>query len=326
MSHAYIGQVRQVLLVILIVLVGLSANADGSSFRFVNGDQRQNDQMRVVLDAASQRLTKLLDVVLPETLTIATVETQQQFDSLAVGRMPDWGAGAAVPARNLILLRGPMMNRYPGSLSDLLEHELAHIALHTRVQGQYVPRFIDEGFASWFAGEWTFSNITAVAAAQLTNSILPLETIDDVNTFREAKANLAYSQSYLVVLYIYQRFGELGFTDLLDAFAAGKNTYDAFRSSLMISFWDFERDYREFLDHNYTVFTILSNSMGFWIILAAVVIVGYLVVRKRKKDTLDRWKEQEKYESTDFDYTGSDDEPWKNPNENDDPGNFSSYR
>ena len=34
-------------------------------------------------------------------------------------------------------------------------------------------------------------------------------------------------------------------------------------------------------------------------------------------DTLEqRWKEEEKYQSTDFDYTGSDDEPWKNPEDN----------
>ena len=128
-SLTYIGQVKRVLLSILIAVIGLSAIANASHFRFVNGNPRQNDQMRLILDVASLRLTKLLEVKLPDTLTIAIVETQQQFDSLTGGRMPDWGAGAAVPARDLILLRRPMMNQYPGSLSDLLEHELAHIAL-----------------------------------------------------------------------------------------------------------------------------------------------------------------------------------------------------
>ncbi|TFH54253.1 MAG: hypothetical protein E4G91_11405 [Candidatus Zixiibacteriota bacterium] len=325
-SLTYIGQVKRVLLSILIAVIGLSAIANASHFRFVNGNPRQNDQMHLILDVASLRLTTLLEVKLPDTLTIAIVETQQQFDSLTGGRMPDWSAGAAVPARDLILLRRPMMNQYPGSLSDLLEHELAHIALHNRVGGKYLPRFIDEGFASWFAGEWTFTNITTVAAAQLTRSILPLQKIDDVNSFHQAQANLAYSQSYLVVFYIYQRFGELGFLDLLDAFAAGKGVSDAFRIALGVSFWDFELSYRQFLANNYTVFTILSDTMGFWIILAVVVIIGYLMVRKRKKDVLDRWKEEEKYESTDFDYTGSDDEPWKNPTDNEDSEDFSSRR
>jgi hypothetical protein len=323
---AYIGQVKRLLLVILIAVIGIPRIANATHFRFVNGDQRQNNQMRLILNVASLRLMKLLDVKLPDTLTVAIVETQQQFDSLAGGRIPDWGAGAAVPARDLILLRRPMMNQYPGSLSDLLEHELAHIALHTRVNGKYVPRFIDEGFASWFAGEWTFTNVTTVASAQLTRSLLPLQKIDDVNSFHQAQANLAYSQSYLVVFYIYQRFGELGFLDLLDAYASGKQDSDAFRNALGVSFWDFELDYRQFLANNYTVFTILSDTMGFWIILAVVVVIGYLMVRKRKKDVLDRWKEEEKYESTDFDYTGSDDEPWKNPTDNEDSEDFTSRR
>lgn len=296
------------------------------AIRFINGDAKQNDQIRLVLDMASLRLTKLLEVQLPDTLTVAVVETQEQFDSLAGGRLPDWGAGAAVPGRNLILLRRPMMNQYPGSFSDLLEHEMAHIALHRRVHGKYVPRFIDEGFASWFAGEWTFTNITAVASAQITRSLLPLKKIDDVNSFKEAKANLAYSQSYLVVLYLFKRFGELGFLDLLDAYAGGKQTSDAFRSALGISFFDFELQYRQFLADNYTIFTILSDTMGFWIALAIVMVIGYLLVRKRKKDALDRWKEEEKYASTDFDYTGSDDEPWKDSRDNDEPEDFSSRR
>ena len=52
--------------------------------------------------------------------------------------------------------------------------------------------------------------------------------------------------------------------------------------------------------------------MGLWVILAIMVIVGYLLVRGRKKAaSIDRWREEERLESTDFDYTGSDDEPGK---------------
>jgi hypothetical protein len=322
--NAYISAMKRLLFLLLVAVIVPNPLARATDLRFVGGDSTQNLQMRQILNVASVRLVRLLDVQLPETLTVAVVETQSQFDSLAGGRMPDWGAGAAVPGRNLILLRRPMMNNYPGSMADLLEHELAHIALHLRGRGAYIPRFIDEGFASWFAGEWTFSNVTTVASAQITKSLLPLSTIDDVNSFHQAQANLAYSQSYLVVFYLYQRFGELGFLDLIDAFAQGKQTSEAFRLAYGISFAGFELDYRRFLAEKYTVFSILSDSMGLWIILAVIVIVGYIFLRRRRKDALDRWREQEKYESTDFDYTGSEDEPWKDPKDSDDPEDFST--
>jgi hypothetical protein len=176
-----------------------------------------------------------------------------------------------------------------------------------------LPRFIDEGFASWFAGEWTFSNVTTVAAAQITKSIMPLKEIDDVNSFHQGKANLAYSQSYLVVFYIYQKYGELGFLDLLEEFHKGKGLNEAFHNGLDISFWMFEVDYRKFLSEKYTLLSILSDSMGLWIVLAIVVVIGFVLIKRRRKHAIDRWREEERFESTDFDYDGSDDEPWKDP-------------
>lgn len=302
----------------LLLLLLSFVPAAGSQIRFITGDPPKAKDIRLITDLATLRVQKILGIRLPDTLNLAIVQTQAQFDSLAGGTIPDWGAGAAIPTRNLIILRETMMDRYPGTMADLIEHELAHIAMYQRVRGARLPRFIEEGFASWFAGEWAFSQVTTVAAAQITKSLLPLRDIDEVNRFHQAEANLAYAQSYLVVFYILQRFGELGLVDLLDAFAEGKNISEAFHSGLGISFWRFEADYRKFLSDNYTLLAILSDMSGLWIFLAVVVIIGWLLLRRRRKTAIDRWKEEEKYQSTDFDYSGSDDEPWKQP-EDDSP-------
>ena len=306
---------RLVFAILLVLALVLPASA--ASFRFVGEDTGQNREMRLVLEVASLRLDKLLGISFKDTIDVRIVQSQEEFDALAGGKIPEWGAGAAIPARNLIILREPMMNRYPGNTADLLQHELAHIALSRRANGAHLPRFIDEGFASWFAGEWTFAQVTTVAAAQITKSLLPLRDIDDVNRFHQGQANLAYAQSYLVVNYIFKRFGELAFTDLIDALATGENMSEAFHQTLDISFWRFEADYRKFLSDNYTLFAILADMSGLWIILALIVVFGWILIRKRKKDAYDRWKDEEKYQSTDFDYSGSDDEPWKDSEEED---------
>lgn len=282
-----------------------------TSFKFLYTPENQQEEMRLALDVASLKLEEFFSIKLPDTISVAAVNTQEQFDSLAGGTLPEWGAAAAIPHRNLIILREPMMDRYPGNMANLLQHELAHIAIHYRTKGMPFPRFLNEGFSVWFAGEWSFSNITSVAAAQITGSVLPLRDIDNVNSYHQAEANLAYSQSYLVVYYIFEQYGELAFLDLLDEFANGSNMSEAFHASFGISFWRFEAGYRRFLQENYTLFSILSDASGLWIILALVVIIGYVLVRRRRKKAIDRWREQEKYESTDFDWSGSDDEPWK---------------
>jgi hypothetical protein len=294
---------------LLTALLLLTSSGFGAAFQFINASPQQTEEMRQTLEEASLRLARLLEVNLPETVKVVLVQTQDQFDSVSSGRLPEWGAAAAIPARDLIILRIPTLDQYPGSQANLLQHELAHIALHRRVNGRYLPRFLDEGFASWFAGEWHLNNVITIAGAQLTGSLLPLRRIDEVNAFHYGEANLAYSQSYLVVLYLFERFGEVGWLELLDAFAEGQSLNQSFRTALRLSFWEFESGYRGFLSDNYTIFAILSNTMGLWIVLAIVVVAGFILMKKRKKDAIDRWKEEEKLQSTDFDYDGSD-SPW----------------
>lgn len=283
-------------------------SATASHFNFVNAESGRVDDMRLVLEMASLKLARLLEVELPDTITIVIVETQEEFDSVARGKIPEWGAGAAIPTRDLIVLRRPMMHNYPGNMSDLLQHELAHIAMHHCLKGARAPRFIDEGFASWFAGEWSFTRVTTIAAAQFTKSLLPLRQIDRVGSFQSGKANLAYAQSYLVIIFIFERFGEIAFLELLDAFAHGAKLEEAFREAFGIPFWQFEVEYRKYLSDKYTFYNILSDTMKLWIILAILVIIGFILVKKRKKDAIERWKEEEKLESTDFDYEES--SPW----------------
>ncbi|MCK4856766.1 MAG: hypothetical protein KAT58_02245 [candidate division Zixibacteria bacterium] len=298
----------KVILLTLVLLLSLPAGMKATLFRFVFVDEATITEMQPALEAAALRLEKLLETRLPDTVTVVIVETKAEFDSVAGGLLPEWGAAVAISPRNLMVLRAPLMNNYPGNTTNLLQHELAHIALYHRTGGVRIPRFLDEGFACWFAGQWYFANVTTVAKAQLTKSLFPLRRIDRVNAFHQAEARLAYSQSYLVVFYIYDHFGELAWLELLDALTAGQNLDEACRSAFNIPFWQFEADYRRFLSDNYTIFAILSDSMGLWIVLAIVVIAGYIIIKRRKKNAIERWKEEEKLESTDFDYDES--SPW----------------
>ena len=283
--------------------------------------------MRLILDVASLRLTKLLDVKLPDTLTVAIVETQEQFDSLAGGQNTRLGrrrCGTGTRSDPVASADDEPVSRFAGRPARTRTG--AHrAALSASVANTYRALSM-KALPPGSPGNGLSPISPPLRRRRLTKSLLPLQKIDDVNSFHQAQANLAYSQSYLVVFYIYQRFGELGFLDLLDAFASGKEVSDAFRirpGNLFLGFRDRLPTVSCKQIHR---FTILSDTMGFWIILAVVVVIGYLMVRKRKKDALDRWKEEEKYESTDFDYTGSDDEPWKNPTDNEDSEDFSSRR
>jgi hypothetical protein len=292
-----------------LVLAALCCSLSATQFEFVNTSGPRAEQMRAVLQNAAARLEKLLEVDLPPRIEVVIVQTGAEFDSVARGQLPEWGAAAAVPHRDLIILREPMLDNYPGNRANLLEHELAHIALHYKIKFHRLPRFLDEGFAAWFAGEWRFSNLYAVLGAQLTKSLIPLRQIDGVTSFNHPQATLAYSQSYLVILYLFNEHGEFAWVEFLEHVAAGRSFDDAWRRTFRAPFWEFEAGYRKFLSENYSAVAILSDMTALWIILAIIVIAGFIVIKRRKKHMVERWKEEEKYQSTDFDYD-QDDSPW----------------
>ena len=77
------------------------------------------------------------------------------LDSLTGGRAPEWGAGIATPAEGVIILPPLSAQRASiGELVPILRHEVAHIGLYRYLEPARVPRWFQEGYATWAAGEW----------------------------------------------------------------------------------------------------------------------------------------------------------------------------
>src|SRR5690349_16767014 len=81
-------------------------------------------------------------------LRLILVPDRARYDRITGGRGPAWGAGIALPGARTILIRADQ-----GDLTTTLRHELAHIVLHDAVRVR-LPRWFDEGYASFAAGEW----------------------------------------------------------------------------------------------------------------------------------------------------------------------------
>lgn len=72
---------------------------------------------------------------------------------------PEWGQAFAFPLERRIVLHGHRGGKGGDALS-VLRHELAHLALH-EVLGDLPPRWFDEGYASYAAGEWGRDEVLA---------------------------------------------------------------------------------------------------------------------------------------------------------------------
>src|SRR5207249_214361 len=83
-------------------------------------------------------------------IRVILAPTRATFDSLTRGRLPGWSEGAAFPEAGTIVL---LSDRPSARLSVALRHELAHLALRTRVRRR-LPLWFEEGYAAVAAGEW----------------------------------------------------------------------------------------------------------------------------------------------------------------------------
>ncbi len=260
-----------------------------------------------LMKARSDAEAILRDTVAPR-ISVYIVESREQFNRMARGGLPDWGVGCAIPSRNMIVIISPRAAEYDQPFAEITRHEWAHIALRHRIGKSYLPRFLDEGFAMRFANQWNSSFAITLAKAQVFGSTFPLKGIDKVNFFNSSQAQIAYAQSYQAVTHFLVEYGSESFGMLLDGLRDGLSLDYAFEGAIGADFEDYEREYDLHIKENYSWLLIFSDMWVLWLGLALLIVIGFILKKKRGRDIMKRWEEEEKYQSTDFDYEEGD--PW----------------
>ena len=258
------------------------------------------------LASARQQLQSLLCDTLSYRPEVHIVDNLQEFDSLIGGKFPDWGAAAAVPTRQLIVIKSPMHFNVNRSLSELLAHEYSHLALADRTGFYSAPRWFDEGLAMSVSKEWVWSDNLAMSKAAVFRGLLTLDTIEFVNRFSEGPAHVAYGTSFLAVNYFYKQYGADAVNLMLDSIARGVSVSAALLAATGSNYHDFEAEFRVYLDGRFNASSLLADTMYFWLVLAFILIAGGYLQWRRRRSYYKKWEREERYESKDFDYGDSD--------------------
>ncbi len=134
---------------------------------------------------------------------------------------PDWTGGRAYPSHNVIL-----MAISPGQVDygkEVLRHELSHLVVHQltfNCWGNSVPSWLDEGLATYAAGEQPAYDKLVDEAFQ-DDGLLTLHMLSGSFPADSEQAHLSYAQSYRVVRYLIQTYGRDKVLELLAELGAG---------------------------------------------------------------------------------------------------------
>jgi hypothetical protein len=222
------------------------------------------------------------------------VDDAARFDSLSAGRLPEWGAGAAFPATNAILVK---VGEDLRAARRVVRHELAHLALHETVGS--VPRWFDEGYAVRAAGEWDLGDVMRVNWLVLRGRIPALTGLD--RHLREANrmdAPAAYALASTAMLALERMGGREGLTPLMDALAERRSLDAAVRASLGLSLDQFEAKWQRELRERYGWLVLAGSFSAFWAVTGVLLVALWTrrraYDRERRHKLEEAWRQAEK--------------------------------
>ena len=295
-----------VILLILAVVVAASVSwsqertwtgLTEASEHFILYYRPENERVTVNLLPAAEReygrITDLIGQRPDETIHLYLAGDRQEFHKLTGGAVPEWGVGVAIPARNRIVLIAAGADRRDQSLRQILAHELSHVVLHRALGGVRPPRWLDEGLAMYISHEWKLGRSVLVARALLFGSLIPLDEISRVNTFAHPQADLAYTESFLAVAFIVDRFGESALQEMIGELARSGDLDLAMGIGLGMTYREFLRQWNDEVVRRFNWISIISDPFILWGLMLALFVVVFFLKRRHTRRTMQRWRTQE---------------------------------
>jgi hypothetical protein len=217
-----------------------------------------------------------------------------RFDSLTGGRAPDWGAGVAVPQRGLVFLPGYVSERTgTHRLPQILRHELAHIALQRYLGDAAVPRWFNEGYATWSAGQFDADAGWLLRVAFVTGRAPPLDSLTLHWPLLHADARIAYLLSASAMRYLYSLGSPETFERFLSSWSRSGSFEQALRTVYILSSPQFERLWRQHVRRTYGWLQLFAQTLFVWLVISLLVLALFVIRRRRDRRNLERLRQTE---------------------------------
>jgi len=235
-----------------------------------------------------QRPLPGLPDTVPSGVTVVMAGDEAVLSALTGGAVPEWGAGVAVPSRNLMVVPSYPSDRGRGALDPrVLRHEWAHLALHRYLEPLRIPRWFDEGYAEW-AGGWDATEAWRLRILLATGRAPPLDSLALAWPADRASARAAYLLSASVVEYLVRESGEGALRIFLERWRSIRSFEGALRITYGLTSGQLEEDWRDWVRKRYGWVFVLSRSAVFWGVLALLLVLMVRIRKRRDRERMAR--------------------------------------
>ncbi len=237
---------------------------------------------------AARELPLRTGLGLPPRVEVVICGDAETFARIAGRAQVNWLLGVARPDRGLAALNGPLLVPGPErGPAGVLRHELAHLALGRAGAGP-LPRWFDEGVASWFAGGVTevgpLDLVQFSASADLTLARLTHSFPEDPVALRSA-----YMKSNLVIEHLEKRHGPGTVAAICAAFARGIPFGVTLRAVTGLDVDELDAEFEHAQAPHGLFLGVLKRSISPFLLMALLAILAFLLRRRRLKRRLEAW-------------------------------------
>ena len=203
---------------------------------------------------------------------------------------PEWGAAVAFPELQRIVMNGRDAAAASGDPRVTLRHELAHLALHEAL-GPGIPRWFNEGYASYAAGEWGRDEVLATSLGLVWRGIPSLADLDAGFYVGADQASRSYALAYRAVAELAAMAPERGLGLLFEHWREAGSFERALRESYGMSSTDFEKHWRSRVRRQFGALALAADISVLAVFLTVLLGPMWWQRRQRIRRKLERMRE-----------------------------------
>ncbi len=243
------------------------------------------------------RIERELGAEIEDGLIIRIGRNPDEMAALAPAHAPPppYAVGVAYPASGLILLTlsAPETWERP-DVTQVLTHELSHIALHRAVNGQPVPRWLTEGLAIHQARERSLERVQTLWEATVRGQLIALDDLSHRFPSQPHEVSIAYAQSADFIRWLNGRESSgQHFAELIRRIRSGQPFETAVSQTYSQGIGQLEYAWRNELTERYGAFPLLLGTGVIWFGIALLVVVAWFRRRADSKRILERWESED---------------------------------
>jgi len=248
------------------------------------------------IEATRARLSKDLGQSVLAAVLVRIARGPEQMVALAPVDHPpyDFAVGMAYPFAHLALVSMQAPGTWEATdLSEVLQHELTHLALEEAVAGHHVPWWFNEGLAMYESGELRWQRWETLSHAAFVDRLIPLSEIDKTGPRDASAVLLAYAESADVVRFLARDADRARFGSLVQRVRAGVAFERALEDAYSTDIRKLEYEWREEVKRHVRLLPLLTGGGLFGALTAALLTAAWARRRKQAKVKLAQWAREE---------------------------------